>query len=309
MATDLLADTAEHRLRPILKWAGGKQWLAPALAQLFRMSNAARLIEPFAGGAALYFSAAPQQAILADTNTTLITTYQAIAHQPGKVSNELNKLTIDSETFYAIRSQQPSHKYKIAARMLYLNRTAFGGLWRVNARGEFNVPFGCKPETKLPSSADLRAYSHALINASFHVSNFEETLAEVSSKNDFVFCDPPYTVAHNNNGFLRYNEHIFRWDDQIRLASLCNEIAQGGGRVVVSNAAHHDVVRLYDRRLFHGFIVARNSNLASQPKYRTKHNELLLVSKSVGLTRQGVARVLHEMDHLHSTLINKGMRW
>lgn len=309
MANHLLAAQGEQRLRPLLKWAGGKQWLAPALARLFTMSGADRLVEPFTGGAAVYFASRPQQAVLGDTNTTLISTYQALTRQAEKISSVLCELTIDPETFYEVRSQRPRRRYEIAARMIYLNRTAFGGLWRVNARGEFNVPFGCKPETSLPTLADLRLYSFALKGVHLCVSDFEETLAEVSSSTDFVYCDPPYTVAHNNNGFLRYNETIFRWSDQLRLAEICNSIASGGGRIVVSNAAHSDVVNLYDRQLFYGFIVRRHSNLAPRAEHRNTQDELLLVSKSVGPTRNRVGRVLQEMEHVHATPKDKGLRW
>lgn len=309
MADHILVASGNPQLRPLLKWAGGKQWLAPALAHLFEMSGSERLIEPFVGGAALYFAVRPNTAVLGDSNPTLISTYQALKRQPDEISTELCRLSIDPETFYRVRSQRPILKNEIAARMIYLNRTAFGGLWRVNARGEFNVPFGCKPETALPTAYDLRLYSKAIRKARFHASDFESTFAHSSSATDFIYCDPPYTVTHNNNGFLRYNEKIFRWSDQLRLATLCNDIASRGARVVVSNAAHRDVIDLYDKRLFFGFIVPRNSNLAPQAKHRKTQDELLLVSKSLGLTRQRVSRTLREMELADVTLRARGLRW
>ncbi|MGE2723562.1 DNA adenine methylase [Mycolicibacterium pulveris] len=309
MADHILENSNDNQLRPLLKWAGGKQWLAPSLSQLFEMSASDRLIEPFAGGAALYFFARPARAVLGDTNYTLISTYQALKRQPDSVSAELSDMNIDADTFYRIRSEQPVLKKRMAARMIYLNRTAFSGIWRVNARGEFNVPFGCKPETKLPTPSELRSYSRALKNATFYSTDFQDTLAHSSLPTDFVYCDPPYTVTHNNNGFLRYNEKIFRWSDQLRLADLCNDFAQLGTSVVVSNAAHRDVVELYDKRLFFRFVVPRNSNLAPQAKYRKPQDELLLVSKSIGLTRQRISRTLREMGLADVTLRSRGIQW
>lgn len=297
------------RLRPLLKWAGGKQWLAPSLALLYEMSDSHRLIEPFTGGASLYFSTRPNAAVLGDTNRTLISTYQTLKRHPDSIASELRGMTIDPHAFYQIRSEQPTTRTRIAARMIYLNRTAFGGLWRVNARGEFNVPFGCKPETALPSAQDLQTYSKSLRKARFVLSDFESTICHSILPRDFIYCDPPYTVSHNNNGFLRYNETIFRWSDQLRLAALCNEIAQCGTRVVVSNAAHGDVVELYDKGLFFAFVVPRASNLAAQVKYRNAQDELLLVSKSLGLTRQRISLTLRQMGLSDVPLRARGIRW
>ncbi|SEH64854.1 DNA adenine methylase [Mycolicibacterium rutilum] len=310
MADHLLkASNVRQQLRPLLKWAGGKQWLAPSLAQLYNISASTRLIEPFAGGAALYFAAGPERAVLGDANRTLISTYRTLTRHPAKVFAELGDMRIDADTFYRIRAERPALKARIAARMIYLNRTAFGGIWRVNARGEFNVPYGCKPETSLPTLPTLRAYSIALKRAKFYASDFEETFSEPSGPADFIYCDPPYTVTHNNNGFLRYNETIFRWNDQLRLADLCNSAASRGRRVVVSNAAHRDVIRLYDKSLFFGFVIQRNSNLAPQIEYRKPQDELLLVSKSLGFTRQRISNLLQKMELLQTTPRSRGLRW
>lgn len=310
MANYLLTEVQdEQQLRPLLKWAGGKQWLAPSLVQLYKMSGSERLIEPFTGGAALYFAARPKQAVLGDTNQTLISTYQALHRRPAAVAAELSGMRINAETFYRIRAESPTRKARIAARMIYLNRTAFGGIWRVNAQGQFNVPFGCKPETVLPNRSALDAYSKAFRNATFHASDFEQTLRCSSESTDFLYCDPPYTVTHNNNGFLRYNETIFRWHDQLRLANLCNNAARAGISVVISNAAHHDVVKLYDKKLFYGFIVPRNSNLAPQAEHRRPQDELLLISTSLGLTRQRISNTFNEVNLAHATLRSRGLRW
>lgn len=310
MADHLLTGIkGEQTLRPLLKWAGGKQWLAPSLAQLYKMSGSERLIEPFTGGAALYFAARPEQAVLGDSNQTLISTYQALHRRPAAVADELSGMCIDSKTFYRIRAESPTSKARIAARMIYLNRTAFAGIWRVNAQGRFNVPFGCKPETMLPSRSTLNAYSKAFRNAKFYASDFEQTLRQSSASDDFLYCDPPYTVTHNNNGFLRYNETIFRWHDQLRLADLCNNAAKDGISVVISNAAHHDVVKLYDKSLFYGFIVPRNSNLARKTEHRRPQDELLLVSTSLGFSRQRISNTFNEVNLAHATLRSRGLRW
>jgi DNA adenine methylase len=271
--------------QPLLKWAGGKRWLAGRLTAALNLNGCARLIEPFVGGAAFFFAASPGNAILGDTNDELIACYRGLRDEPVQIANALSRLVIDEETFGRIARSQPASDIERAVRLIYLNRTAFAGLWRVNRQGEFNVPFGCKPETQLPSVERVIDVSKVLKKASLYVGDFTEGLGGVETT-DVVYCDPPYTVAHNNNGFIRYNEKLFSWADQVRLAEAASSLARRGCRVVVSNAAHWDVVALYDESHFARLLVTRLSNLAADVQWRGAREEALFVSRA--LTSNGV---------------------
>jgi DNA adenine methylase len=269
-------------MKPIIKWAGGKRWLVPLLRAIYDGAESDSLVEPFAGGAALHFGAGPKTSVLSDANGELIATYRAVQHAPREVHLRLKKLSIDESTFRLVAASRPRSDVGRAARFLYLNRTAFAGLWRVNRLGHFNVPFGCKPSTRLPSHGFLEEAAQHLASARLLHADFEQALTGVTK--EAVYLDPPYTVRHNNNGFIRYNESIFTWSDQQRLAKRCARLAQEGALVVVSNACHRDVLDLYDSDLFVKYAVGRYSSLAARPNHRVRTEEALIVSRST-LTR------------------------
>lgn len=266
-----------------LKWAGGKRWLADALIMsmgqdIFR----AGLCEPFAGGAALSFATRGSGPLhLADTNADLIETYRALKEIPEEVAGGLAELEICREVFEQMRAAAPTTMLRRAVRTIYLNRTAFNGLWRVNALGRFNVPYGCKPETRLPGRDELVATSAVLKQAKLEVNDFET--AALGTSAPVVYFDPPYTVSHNNNGFVRYNERIFSWTDQERLAVTASKLAERGQAIVVSNAFHRDVRMLYRGGPFKLYRVSRATNLAASSNHRGAVNELLIVSQNARL--------------------------
>jgi DNA adenine methylase len=271
---------APSELSPILKWPGGKRWLAKALVISLGFSAKTYVTEPFVGGGALFFGLCPYKALLGDINIDLIACYRAIRDTPHLVSDRLQELTIDQSTFTSIASTPPHSDVDRAIRLIYLNRTAFGGIWRVNRVGNFNVPFGCKPETRLPDAEVILRASQVLQAASLYVGDFAVGL-DSSREADLIYCDPPYTVSHNNNGFIRYNEKIFSWADQRRLSESVQALAQDGRGVIISNAAHKDVIHLYPSKLFARAIVHRRSNLAADSRYRGMRQEALFVSKAL----------------------------
>lgn len=277
------ADRLTASVKPFrLKWAGGKRWLAEALVEsLGTEPFNSGLCEPFAGGAALSFAAGASRVHLGDTNFDLIETYEAIKSDPDVLAESLAELTIDRETYLTVRSQQPKSRHERAVRTIYLNRTAFNGLWRVNMQGRFNVPFGCKPETRLPDASELKATSKVLKRARLDHADFHTVATQTSA--GIIYFDPPYTVSHNTNGFVRYNERIFSWADQIRLARLCAARATEGRTVVVSNADHRDLRALYRDGPFKLYRVSRPSNLAANADLRGHASELLVVSRDVRL--------------------------
>jgi DNA adenine methylase len=166
-------------------------------------------------------------------------------------------------------------------RFLYLNRTCFNGIYRVNLRGEFNVPIGTKDRVAYPEGY-LQQIATCLSHASIRVAGFEQTIDKAEA-NDFVFVDPPYTVMHNNNNFVKYNARLFSWADQVKLASAVKKAARRGAAVMISNADHQSV-----RELYRGFgthhRVDRTSILAADLLHRRKTTELVITSYRVPFT-------------------------
>lgn len=264
----------------MIKWAGGKRWLAPLVADLYRASGGGRLVEPFFGGGAVFFEVGARDASVSDANAELIGTYREIRDSPERVAASLAKWPTDRDTFYRLRAHRPSSSVERAARFIYLNRTAFNGLYRVNRAGDFNVPYGCKPGTRMPSAETLVAVSWALRRAQIDVCDFRQAL-ERCAPADFVYLDPPYTVRHNQNGFNRYNERLFTWADQEALAARSTELVVQGGRVVVSNANHESVRGLYSSELFTQRVVSRSTRMAASTAHRGTTTELLLIGRGL----------------------------
>ncbi|NOS70153.1 MAG: Dam family site-specific DNA-(adenine-N6)-methyltransferase [Verrucomicrobia bacterium] len=272
---------------PFLKWAGGKRWLANTVAQLLR-NPGGNYIEPFLGGGAVFFEIECQAAILSDINKELINAYRVVRDRTDELVRLLCCLEIRKSLFNRIRREGCVDPVARAARLLYLNRTAFNGLYRVNQRGEFNVPFGCKAGTRLVDRNALVICSEMLGRAVLMPGDFRNPLV-FAGPNDSVFLDPPYTVKHNNNGFRQYNETIFSWNDQIALAKIANRLAALGTRVVVTNAFHHEVVALYSKRLFQPYVVKRPTTIAANRSARGVCSELVLLSDSISAS-EGLRR-------------------
>lgn len=275
---------------PFLKWAGGKRWLSKAVVLLFADFDG-RHVEPFAGSAACFFARTARTALLADNNAELVNCYVVLRDRPDSLMQCLSRWTIDETTFARIRKMTPTSNVVKAARFLYLNRTSFNGLYRVNQQGVFNVPFGCKPTTVLCNRAILRACSTRLAATELLASDFADTLKHVRHS-DCIFIDPPYTVKHNNNAFRRYNERIFSWSDQERLAQVATRLAKAGHRLIITNACHDDVISLYSKQHFDAFGIPRPTNMAASPIYRGTVSELILVSHGVGVSRRATRRAI-----------------
>lgn len=264
----------DQSVRPFLRWAGGKRELLPQIIP-HCPATPDRYLEPFVGSGALFFELNPNRAVLSDVNRELINAYVVVRDSVDEVIDGLNRLQQDSTTYYRIRAQEPRGEVGRAVRFIYLNRTSFNGLWRVNRDGVFNVPFGNRPRPDLVKEARLRAASHVLQRVELVVCDFERTLRR-SKLGDFVYVDPPYTVKHEENGFRRYNEALFSWEDQERLARAARMAAARGARVVVSNARHSLIRQLYSD--FTEVKVERSSRLAADVEARTTVKESLFLS-------------------------------
>lgn len=254
MATFPKERSLVRRVEPFLKWPGGKRWLVPRLLELIGDITFNRYFEPFAGGAALFFALQPRKAILSDVNADLINTYRQVRNHAIEITRQLRLLPVDRETYYNVRAQDPSNQIDRAVRFLYLNRTAFGGIYRLNRRGRFNVPYGGGQRSPaiLWERDLLRPAARVLRRSKLMTGDFQLVLREAGT-GDLVYCDPTYTVSHGDNGFVRYNESNFRWEDQKRLAEVCKELRARGATVLVSNAAHSAVKEVFKHAEVHGF--------------------------------------------------------
>ncbi|MEL4377663.1 Dam family site-specific DNA-(adenine-N6)-methyltransferase [Brucella cytisi] len=231
-------------MKPFIKWAGGKRWLLndPSFSL---PAYSGRYIEPFLGGGAVFFHLAPKHAIISDVNERLIATYQSIRDEWPLVQESLAEFQErhSKDFYYEERSRQHSSTHLRAAQFLYLNRTCFNGLYRENLRGQFNVPIGTKTQITLLDD-DFEQASKILVGADLRAGDFETVVGE-ATEGDLLFIDPPYTTAHNFNGFVKYNQKIFTWEDQKRLMMSVRGAIQRGARVVLTNADHASIHKLY----------------------------------------------------------------
>jgi DNA adenine methylase len=273
-----LADRAARPLssspRPFLRWAGSKRKLLPQiLGALPPVYGTYR--EPFLGGGSLFFLLEPSRAALSDSCQDLVATYQAVRDNPSAVLRYLAPLYPDRDLFYDIRGNRSVARFKRAAEFIYLNKTCWNGLYRVNGRGEFNVPYGSPRTDDLIDPLNLRSCGVTLAQPEVTIASedFEDALLDAEA-GDLVFLDPPYVTGHNNNGFVDYNELLFSWHDQERVARLAIRLAADGVHVLVTNAFHNDVIDLYE-----GFQVTplhRPSTIASSASKRGRVTEALL---------------------------------
>jgi DNA adenine methylase len=259
--------------RPFLRWAGSKRALLGQVIEALPTTYG-RYHEPFLGAGSLFFLLQPQRAVLSDSCLELVETFEALQGNPSAVLRYLRPLKPKRDLFYSIRSQRSAGPYKRAAEFIYLNKTCWNGLYRVNSRGEFNVPYGLPKTDHVIDEDNLFACATALgrEGVDLQCCDFEDALAGVE-QGDLVFLDPPYVTRHNNNGFIDYNEQLFSWADQVRLAGMARELAGRGAHVVVTNAYHGEVIDLY--RGFNLMPIDRASTLASNVAKRGRVSEAL----------------------------------
>lgn len=282
--TDRIAHAAEAPAQAFLKWPGGKRWLTSRLVPVIRAFLKGQYIEPFLGGGAAFFALRPAKTLLSDINDDLINSYVQVRDNPEALERLLRAIPVDKQTYYQIRAQNPSIRLERAARFLYLNRTAFGGMYRLNRDGLFNVPYGGGERTPeiLWRTGLLSKASHALKKAKIQSSDFE-CIIDQAVAGDVVYCDPTYTVAHNKNAFVRYNERNFSWTDQNRLATAAKRACARGVFVIISNAAHESISKLYWP--FRPLLLERPSLLSPHQKARGYVDEYLFMMLPAALRK------------------------
>lgn len=258
---------------PFLKWAGGKRWLVKNHSELFPNSYN-RYFEPFLGSGAVFFHLKPKNAVLSDANPRLIETYQAIKENHKLIERYLlaHQNQHSKDYYYNIRAMKLRSKFTRAAQFIYLNRTCWNGLYRENKKGEFNVPIGTKSNVLLTSD-NFENTAKMLERAELLPSDFEDII-DRSSDGDLIFVDPPYTVAHNCNGFIKYNQSIFTWDDQVRLSSTLNAASDRGAHIIMTNADHPSIRNLYKQANIE--VKSRSSIIGGRNSKRGKTSELFI---------------------------------
>ncbi len=232
--------------KPILKWAGGKtQMLGDLLPKV--PSSYGRYIEPFFGGGAMFFALQPEQAIIADSNPELINLYRQVANHVDDVICQLKKYENTQEMFYAVRGQDWTMlpEAEAAARTIFLNKTCFNGLYRVNKKGQFNVPFGKYKNPKICDEEGLKAASAALKKAEIVCGDYLLVLEHYAQPGDFVFLDPPYLPISEYSDFKRYTKEQFYEEDHVELAKMVKTLHERGCHVILTNSNHPLVHELY----------------------------------------------------------------
>ncbi|MDR1910769.1 MAG: DNA adenine methylase [Helicobacteraceae bacterium] len=264
---------------PVLKWVGGKRQLLDALRPLLP-KEITTYCEPFVGGGALLFQLQPTTAFINDINAELINVYQAIKDDVENLINALQEFKNEENMFYSVRDWDRNKKeyaslsdIKKAARILYLNKTCYNGLFRVNSAGEFNAPFGNHRNPNIVNAPTLRAVSAYFNSADVRLTSIDyaEVLKELP-KDAFVYLDPPYDPVSDTSSFTGYAKGGFTRDDQIRLRECCDELNSRGLKFMLSNSATDFIKEQY--AAYHITIARAKRAINSDSTKRGEINEV-----------------------------------
>lgn len=249
---------------PLLKWTGGKRQilkhLLPLLPGAFR-----KYYEPFFGGGALFFALRPRMSVLSDKNPDLINCYAQVRDYPKDVILALREWPNTEADYYSVRRLVPENPVEQAARTIYLTRLSFNGIYRLNAKGEFNVPYGHRTHLNPCEPQRIRVISKILKRAVLQCEDFEASIDGIR-RGDVVYFDPPYAGPKDRTRFVRYNDRNYTWDDQVRLAGLAGRLRDRGVAVLVSNAPDPEITALYHD--FACLTFNRNSSVAADGAQR-----------------------------------------
>ena len=276
-----MADRPESKASlPFLRWAGGKRWLARVLSEPLGQvleNSGGRYIEPFLGAGAMFFALAPTKCILSDTNSELIKCFEKVRDEPASILSNLRRIPISAKAYYDVRKSVRKTDTGRAVRFIYLNRTCYGGLYRTNLTGEFNVPYGGGSRTPVALWRDgiLNGASRVLKESKcvLRCCDFEKSLGQ-AREGDVVYCDPTYREM-NRGTFDRYGATIFGWEDQERLTRAAQAAMQRGAIVLVSNSANAELRELYSTAL--QLKLRRSKTIGNKALSESSHNELLAI--------------------------------
>lgn len=245
-----MTETKKFTTKPFLRWAGGKTRSIPFLEKHLppNVSSMHRYYEPFIGAGSLFFHIKPSKAILSDNNKDLIECYETVQKRPDAISTYLKQYLSNTceGYYYKMRKKYNASKHSIAraALFIYLNKTCFNGIWRVNKKGEFNVPYGFKEPPALPSKEELRNVSLCLSNAELIHGDYKEVVKSAKI-DDFIYFDPPYLPLNGTSFFTHYTKERFNREDHAELARIAKELTKKGCLVMISNADVPYIKSLY----------------------------------------------------------------
>jgi DNA adenine methylase len=260
--------------RPFIKWAGGKGRLIQQYTPFFPQ-NFKTYYEPFLGGGAIFFHLHPKRAILMDINPELVNVYRCVRDEVELLIQLLwqHQQKHCPDYYYWVRANSKGNNIEKAARLIYLNKTCFNGLYRENSKGQFNVPIGRYKNPRICDPDLLRSTSFTLRNARIEVNHFDATL-KYAKPEDFVYFDPPYYPLSSTSNFTAYNRYAFNKDDQIRLKNIFAILVKRGVKVMLSNSDCSFIRELYSGFNIHTILAARAIN--SNATKRGKITELLI---------------------------------
>lgn len=269
-------------LRPFLKWAGGKRQLLPEIRR-FVPKKFNTYFEPFVGAGAVLLDLQPKRAVVNDINYELINAYRVIKTDVEALIADLGKHKNEKEYYYQLRDLDRSDEYsslsfiKRASRIIFLNKTCFNGLFRVNSQGQFNVPFGDYSNPKIVNDIVLRAVHQYLTSNDITILNEDfETAVIPATKNDFVYFDPPYDPVSDTSSFTGYNLDGFNRDNQVRLKQVFDHLSNRGCKVLLSNSATPFVRELYSK--YKTITISANRAINSDALKRGKVDEILVMN-------------------------------
>jgi len=254
-------------IKPFLKWAGGKTQLLPELIK-HAPKTFNKYIEPFIGGGALFFQLNPEKAIIADLNEELILTYKSIRDEVEEVIAILETYKNNEQFYYRVRSFNPNsfNRPERAARLIYLNKICFNGLYRVNKKGEFNVPYGNSNGSFLNKTL-LKKASRFLSNTIITLGDYWEVLNKYTEPEDFIFLDPPYFPVGKYSDFKRYTKEFFYKEDHEKLKQEFDRLVDLGCFVILTNSDHPFILELYKDYKIE--IIETKRLISSNPQTRT----------------------------------------
>jgi len=239
-----------HKPHPFLKWAGGKRQLIPQIKKYFpKRFN--KYIEPFIGGGAVFFHILPEKAILIDINKELINCFKVVKNNVKELIELLKNHKNEKKYYYQIRSLDRTHRtydklsdVEKASRTIYLNRCCYNGLYRVNSKGQFNVPFGKYKNPNFCDEENLISVSMVLKNVDIYHGSFEMCL-DFADKDDFIYFDPPYHPISETSSFTSYTKENFGKDSQKMLFNVFKTLDARGCRLMLSNSYNPFIIELY----------------------------------------------------------------
>ena len=271
--------------KPFVKWAGGKRQLISVLNENLPDSFGT-YFEPFLGGGALLFNMLTennkQKCIISDLNSDLVLAYATIRDNVDNLISSLKQhekyYQKDSKSYYySVRESAPKKEIEKTSRLLFLNRTCFNGLYRVNSKGKFNVPLGKYTNPNIVNEENLRSVSHILKSSKVKIQcrDFEAVLRDVK-KGDLVYFDPPYQPVTETANFTSYTNKNFTYDDLNRLFELCTKLDKKGCNVLLSNSNSKEVVDIFSKKPWKISKIKANRSINSNSTKRTGHFELLI---------------------------------